>query len=204
MNMIDMRPTIIVKSDQLNADDLIGSAITIKITGVKVVSNDQPVSVSYEGDQGKPYKPCKSMCKVMVAIWGEDGNNYIGQSMTLFLDPTVKWAGKEVGGIRISHMTGLNEVRVMSLTATRGNKKPYKIMPLISQPPTNEGFPISDDDWSTWCSKMDSAQTVEEITIIGKQIGEVSDKYDLESTGKLKSYYADRLTSIKNPECGGS
>lgn len=130
--MIDMSKTIIPKSDQINADDFIaGATRTIKITGVKVISNDQPVSIEYEGCNGKPYKPCKSMCRVLIMVWGDDGEKYIGQSMTLFSDPSVTWAGKPVGGIRISHMTGLTEKRVMQLTATKGNKKPYSVEPLI-------------------------------------------------------------------------
>jgi len=130
--MIDMKPTVIPKSDQLNSDDFIGGATrTIKITGVRVVSKDQPVSISFDGDKGKPYKPCVSMTRVMIMVWGDDGEKYIGQSMTLFSDPSVTWAGKAVGGIRISHMTGLREKRVMQLTATKGNKKPYTVDPLI-------------------------------------------------------------------------
>jgi len=127
-----MKPTVIPKSDQLNADDLIaGATRTIKITGVRVVSKDQPVSISYEGDKGKPYKPCVSMTRVMIMIWGDDGEKYIGQSMTLYNDESVTWAGKAVGGIRISHMTGIKEKRIMQLTATRGNKKPYSVEPLV-------------------------------------------------------------------------
>jgi len=130
--MIDMKPTVVPKSDQLNSDDFIaGSTRTIKITGVRVVSKDQPVAISYEGDKGKPYKPCVSMTRVMIMIWGDDGEKYIGQSMTLYSDPSVTWAGKAVGGIRISHMTGITEKRVMQLTATKGNKKPYSVEPLI-------------------------------------------------------------------------
>jgi len=130
--MIDMKPTVVPKSDQLNADDFIaGATRTVKITGVRVFSKDQPVAISYEGDKGKPYKPCVSMTRVMIMIWGDDGEKYIGQSMTLYNDETVTWAGKPVGGIRISHMTGLTEKRVMQLTATKGNKKPYSVEPLI-------------------------------------------------------------------------
>ena len=59
--MLDMTTTIEAKSDQLNADDLIGSPKTIKITTVKACAGDQPIAVNYEGDNGKPYKPNKAM-----------------------------------------------------------------------------------------------------------------------------------------------
>lgn len=130
--MNNMREAIIPKSDQLNSDDLIGRELTIKITGVTVRGGqEQPVAVSYDGDGGKPYKPCKSMCRVMVATWGADASKYVGRSMTLYRDPKVKWAGMEVGGIRISHMSHIEETMTMALTVTRANKKPYVVKPLV-------------------------------------------------------------------------
>lgn len=129
----DMRQVIVPKSDQLNSDDLIAGSMTIKITDVTIKSGqEQPVSIHFEGDNGKPYKACKSMCRVMVAAWGADSSKYIGRSMTLYRDPKVKWAGMEVGGIRISHMSDIPGDHVMALTATRGSKKPYTVKPLAT------------------------------------------------------------------------
>lgn len=127
----DMRQTIVPKSDQLNADDLIAGEMTIKITKVDIKGGqEQPVSISFEGDNGKPYKACKSMCRVMVSAWGPDSTKYVGRSMTLFRDQSVKWAGMEVGGIRISHMSDIAGNQTMALTVTRGSKKPYTVKPL--------------------------------------------------------------------------
>lgn len=129
--MNDMRQTIVPKSDQLNADDLIGRELTIKITGVDIKGGqEQPVSIFFDGDGGKPYKACKSMCRVMVSAWGADSKKYIGRSMTLYRDPKVKWGGLEVGGIRISHMSDISEDMTMALTMTRANKKPFTVCPL--------------------------------------------------------------------------
>jgi hypothetical protein len=127
----DMRQAIIPKSDQLNADDLIAGEMTITITGVTVKGGqEQPVSISFAGDNGKPYKACKSMCRVMVAAWGPDSSKYVGRSMTLYRDPKVKWGGMEVGGIRISHMSDIDGSQTMALTMTRGSKKAYTVKPL--------------------------------------------------------------------------
>ena len=132
--MTDMRPTIIPKSDQLNADDLIGREMTITITGVEIRGGqEQPVSIHFEGDGGKPYKACKSMCRVMVSLWGADSSKYVGRSMTLYRDPTVKWGGMEVGGIRISHMSDIEKTMTMALTMTRANKKPFTVRPLARE-----------------------------------------------------------------------
>ena len=126
----DMGAVIVPKSDQLNADDLIAGPITVTITGVTIKPGEQPISIHYEGDNGKPYKACKSMARVMVMAWGSDSKKYTGRSMTLYRDPSVKWAGMEVGGIRISHMTDIDGAITMALTATKGSRKPYTVKPL--------------------------------------------------------------------------
>lgn len=130
--MVDMAATIIPRSDQMNADDLIAGPRTIKITAVKADpgSSEQPILIHYEGDGGKPYKACKSMRRVMVAIWGADGSQFVGRSMTLYRDPSVKWGGMEVGGIRISHMSDMDAPVTMALTATKQSRKPYTVRPL--------------------------------------------------------------------------
>jgi hypothetical protein len=146
--MDDMKNVIIPKSDQLNADDLLAGPKTIKVSGVTIKGGqEQPISISYEGDNGKPYKACKSMCRVMVAVWGPDSSKYVGKSMTLYCDPKVRWAGMEVGGIRISHMSDIAETMTMALTVTRGNKKPYVIKPLERQ------------SMSAWANKVASSES---------------------------------------------
>jgi hypothetical protein len=131
-----MASTIIPKSDQLNSDDLISGPMTVKITGVTIKSGtEQPIAISFEGDNGKPYKACKSMCRVMVTAWGADSKKYVGHSMTLYRDAAVKWGGMEVGGIRISHMSDIDKALTMALTVTRANKKPFTVKPIVSGAP---------------------------------------------------------------------
>ncbi len=134
--MSDMLATIIPKSDQLNADDLIGRIVTITVTRVEISPGaEQPVALYFEGDGGKPYKPGKSMRRVLVQVWGADAKAYIGRSMTLYRDETVKFGGLEVGGIRISHMSHMDKPVTMALTATRANRKPFTVKPLAVQAP---------------------------------------------------------------------
>jgi hypothetical protein len=136
--MIDLRGTIKPKSDQLNADDLIGGPVTIRITGVSVGEGDQPVSISFEGDGGKPFKPGKSMRRVLVNLWGPDGAVYVGRSLTLYRDEQVVFGGVEVGGIRISHMSHLQRETTMALTATKAKRKPFTVRPLVVEKPTDK------------------------------------------------------------------
>lgn len=131
--MNDMSSTIVAKSDQINAADLIGNPRTIVIREVRIkAGDDQPVSVLIEGDN-KAFRPCKGVRRLMVRVWGADASKYVGQAMTLFCDPGVTWAGKEEGGIRVSHMTGLAGKIVEFMRTSRAATKPYEILPLKLQ-----------------------------------------------------------------------
>lgn len=125
---MDMSAFIAPKSTQLNADDLMGGPRTIRITRVSGTGNsEQPVSVSFDGDEGRPFLPCKSMRRVMIACWGKMANEYAGRSMTLYRDPSVAWGGMEIGGIRISHMSHIDSDMTLALTATKKARKPYTV-----------------------------------------------------------------------------
>lgn len=124
----DLRPTIVPKSDQLNSEQLLSGPMTITVTEVTIGAGaEQPVSIHYEGENGRPYKPCKTMRKVLIFAWGSDGRDWIGRSMTLYNDPNVRFGGEEVGGIRISHISDIERDVQVSLTATRGKKTLHKI-----------------------------------------------------------------------------
>jgi len=175
--MLDLSKTIAPKSDQLNSDDLIGGPRTITITGVKLVAEDQPVAISFENDEGKPWKPCKSMRRVLVKAWGADGAKYAGRSLTLYLDESVRFGGAAVGGIRIGAMSHISKDLVMALTATRGTKKAYTVKPLAvettAKPPPADTTPTPDASlvsagnaaasdgvamYSAWLANLDQEQ----------------------------------------------
>lgn len=127
---VDLSQTIAAKSDQLNGDDLIGGPRTITITQVSKGSAEQPVNIFFEGCANKPFRPCKTMRRALVSLWGKDGATYIGKSMTIFRDPNVTFGGMNVGGIRISHVSHIDTPMRMSLTATKGKKAQLTIQPL--------------------------------------------------------------------------
>ena len=129
--MNDMTAVIVPKSDQLNSDDLIAGPRTIRIRDVAIrPGTEQPVSIFYDGDNNKPWKPCKSASRVLVAAWGADANAYLGRSATLYRDDGVTWGGMKVGGIRISHLTDIERPLVIALTEKKGSKKIATINPL--------------------------------------------------------------------------
>lgn len=129
-DITDLRGTIIPKSDQLNAEQLLAGDTTITVTDVRMGSEDQPVILHYENDEGRPYKPCKTMRKLLIFAWGEDGRQWVGKSMTLYNDQAVRFGGMVVGGIRISHLSHIEREISLSLTATKGKKAQHTILPL--------------------------------------------------------------------------
>jgi len=129
---MDLSKTIIPKSDQLNADDLVGGSKTITIRKVSQGADDtQPVNIYYFGDDNKPYKPCKSMRRLLVQLWGVDGAQFVGRSLTLYRDDSVMFAGVEVGGIRISHVTDIQQATKVLITTAKSKRRPVTVEPLV-------------------------------------------------------------------------
>lgn len=128
---MDLSKTIIPKSDQLNADDLIAGSKTIKIRDIKMTDDEaQSVSIYYYGDNNKPFKPCKSVRRLLVQLWGKNGLDFIGKRLTLFRDETVKWAGVEAGGIRVSHASHIEKATKVLMTTSKNNRRPITVEPL--------------------------------------------------------------------------
>ncbi len=124
----EIRASIVPKSDQLNSDDLLTGPITVTIENVRRGDKEQPIIV--EISDHRPYKPCKSMRRILIAAFSDDPKKWVGQRMTLFCDPEVSWAGVKVGGIRISHLSGLDKPKTFMLTQTRGKRAEVTIHPL--------------------------------------------------------------------------
>lgn len=138
----DLTETIRPKSDQINADDLIAGPMLVTVCGVVAgPSADQPVEVQLDGHL--PYRPCKSMRRVLVACWGPRPADWpVPARLVLYLDPSVRFGSEAVGGVRISHVSGIDGPREMPLTATRGKRKLYRVDPLRDEAP-RERAPLS-------------------------------------------------------------
>jgi len=153
---MDLSKTITPKSDQMNADDLISGPITITITSVEKGTPEQPVSIQFEGCDGRPYKPGKSMRRVLVAMWGSEGSIYLGRSLTLYCDRTITFGPDTTGGIRISHASDITEPLEIALTVKRGKRKPFRVdvlaAPRKATATPTHAEPLSNlpDGWSDW------------------------------------------------------
>lgn len=127
---MDISSTIQPNSEQINAEDLIGGPATVTITGVEKGTAEQPVFIHTAEFEGRTYRPAKSMRRVLVAAWGAEAQSYVGRKMTLFNDPTVRWAGHAVGGVRISALSHIEKQLTVNLTVSRGKRAPFTVQPL--------------------------------------------------------------------------
>lgn len=133
---VDITETTQPKSDQQNYDDYAsGITRTVTISGVKPGSSEQPVNIELAEYPGRPYRPSKSMRRVLVAAWGPEASEYVGRRMVLYGDPTVKFGGIVMGGIKISALSHIDAALVLQLTASKGKRAAHKVDPLIESAP---------------------------------------------------------------------
>jgi hypothetical protein len=132
---MDLTDTIAPNSDQLDAVDLLTGPRTFTIERVSKGNAEQPVNLHLT-EFDRPWRPGKSMRRVLVACWGADSSAYIGRRVTLWCDPSVQFGGAAVGGTRITHMSHLDKARVIPLLVTRGKSAPYKVLPLPDAAPS--------------------------------------------------------------------
>lgn len=127
---MDIAETTAPKSDQQNYDDYVGGPKTVTVTEVKAGNAEQPVEVHLAEFPGRPFKPSKSMRRVLLGCWGADSSAYVGRKMTLFGDPEVRFGGQAVGGIRIAALSHIDKPVTIALTVTRGKRAPFTVQPL--------------------------------------------------------------------------
>jgi hypothetical protein len=131
---MDISQTTAPKSDQQNFDDYVAGPKVVTVAEVKPGTSEQPVEVHLVEFPGRPYKPSKSMRRVLVAAWGADSTPWAGRRMQLVGDPTVKFGGTTVGGIKIGALSHIDKRLTISLTVTKGKRSPHVVEPLPDAP----------------------------------------------------------------------
>lgn len=132
---MDLSKSIQARSDQINADDLVATGpVDVTITGVTNGKAEQPFDFQVAEFPGRAYRPGVTMRRVIVKAWGPDSDNYIGKRLRLYCDPTVHFGKETVGGVRISHMSGIPKRMTFPVTVTRGRRQPYTVDPLPDAP----------------------------------------------------------------------
>lgn len=151
---MDIAETTAPKSDQQNFDDYVGGPKTVTVAGVKAGNAEQPVEVHLVEFPGRPFKPSKSMRRVLLGCWGADSSVYTGRQMTLYGDPEVRFGGQAVGGIRIAALSHLDKPVTIALTVTRGKRAPFTVQPII----------IKDTSGRDWLKELN--ETSEDLDLI--------------------------------------
>lgn len=132
---MDITDSLAANSQQQNADEYLAGPKTVTVSEVKQGSAEQPVDVHLAEFPGKPFKPAKSVRRVLAAVWGTDASQWAGRRMTIYCDPDVKYAGKSVGGLRVSHVSHIDKPVTVALTVTRGKREPFTVKPLAAPAP---------------------------------------------------------------------
>ena len=161
---MDLTQSIIPKSDQLNADDLMAGPATVTIESVTKGTPEQPVNVNLKEFPGRAYRPSKSMRRVMVVAWGAEASEYEGHQLTLYRNPEIVFGGKAVGGIEISHMSHISAPIKVALTTTRGKRKDFTVLPIDSDVRVLYAKPVEDPVLvDEWLSVINDATTLAQL-----------------------------------------
>ena len=189
---MDISETTAPRSDQQNFDDYVNGPKTVSITEVRAGTAEQPVEIHLAEFPGRPFKPSKTVRRILVAAWGPEAANYTGRRMTLYGDPTIRFGGAVVGGIRVSHLSHIDKPLTISLTETRGKRKPHRIDPLPDAPP-----PLTDEQAAEFEQRIAAATTVDDLNAIAKDLKAV----DLGAHRKrLGDTWSARNTALKEAE----
>ncbi len=136
MNKKELQQCAAAKSDQIDADNLIGG-ITMDVT-IKAVqrgpSNEQPLQLVLE-ETDKFYRPSKTFRRALIGCFGDEPSNWIGKRLRLVRNPDTMFGGVKVGGIEVSHAS-IEAPVVFMLAAKRGKKSQVSIdvIPPVQQP----------------------------------------------------------------------
>ena len=139
---MDITDSLAANSAQQNYDEYLAGPKTVTVAEVTQGTVEQPVNVELVEFPGKPFKPAKSVRRVLAAAWGTDASKWTGRRLTIYGDPSVRYGGKEVGGLRVSHVSHIDKPITVALTVTRGKRAPFTVQPLPDAPAPP---PIPDD-----------------------------------------------------------
>ena len=130
------------RSDQINYEDMIAGPRDVEVAGVSAGTKEQPVQIRLAGE-ARYYRPCKTMTRLLVALWGDDGRAWVGRRLRLVGDPNVMFGGVRVGGIRISHASHIDTAHTVALSVARGKRAPHTVQPLVTRPEPDAAPPLA-------------------------------------------------------------
>ena len=180
---MDITETLAPKSDQMDAEDLIGGERTFTVESVNRGSVEQPVEIRL-AEFPRCFRPSKTVRRILAAVWGTDATAWTGRRMTLFRDATVMFGNDAVGGIRVSALSHIDKPITLALMAKRGKRASFTVQPLPDVPPTISGF----------TTRIADAATVDELALIAADIKAHSNLGEYRA--QLQKAWADRKSAL--------
>jgi len=141
---MDISDTLQPNSDQLDAIELAPGPRTFTIEDVSRGNAEQPVNIHLR-ELDRPWRPGKSMRRVLAACWGTDASAYIGRRVRLYFDPNVTFGKEKVGGTRIAALSHLDGDKRVPLLVARGKSATFVVKPLPDEAPAEQTGEIPAD-----------------------------------------------------------
>ena len=181
------------KSDQMNAVDLPGPMIFEVEKATFDLKREQTVHIHLVGHKGRPYKPCKGMLRGLASsqVWTMDNEIWTGRLIELYCEPTVKWAGKEVGGIEISAVSHIEKPYRFNVTLNRQQRRIHTFNVLSGDTEVKKEFLKTH-----YVDEIQQCKTDAEIDAIVKH---VMDEFDKKCLMDLKGDVEKAREALKNP-----
>ena len=159
---MDVSKAILAKSDQLNATDLMAGPQTVSIVSVSEGSAEQMVTIVTDVfGPSRPFKPSKTVLRVLANAWkSTDTQTWIGHKMTIYRDPSVRWAGEEIGGIRVSALSHIEKPIALNLPVSKGKHAKSTVTPIPAGAPTTPAPTIDPADIASWVELLTTTETL--------------------------------------------
>lgn len=138
---MNIEDTLAPNSDQLDAIELASGPRIFTVERVSKGNPDQPVNVHLV-EFPRPWRPAKSMRRVLAACWGVDASAWVGRRVELFFDPEVTFGKDKPGGTRIKRISHIDKAQKIPLLVTRGKSAIYVVDPLPESTKTDKIFDL--------------------------------------------------------------
>lgn len=145
MTSFDITETLAPASEQLDAIELVAGPRIFQIESVSRGGIEQPVQIHFV-DFPRPWRPSKSMRRVLAACWGTDASKWVGRSCELFFDPSVTFGKDKPGGTRIRRLSHIDKTTKVPLLVSQGRSGIWTVEPLPDTAPASSPTspPITD------------------------------------------------------------
>lgn len=150
-----MKITAEARSDQLNADDLIGSPRIVTIAGVRTGTAEQKYDILLVGEE-RVWRPPLTVLRLLIAAWGDEASVWTGRSAELYRDPSVRFGPDQTGGIRVSRLSHIDKRLSVALAEKRGKRKMHSVDPLPDDLVADQPTALTD-------AEIDAATTTDEL-----------------------------------------